>query len=136
MTYLDSASNSTGTPAAMVIAGGNAAKFVFYPIHVDPARPDQRLTNWAIMARIADGAGPPPRREDWNAVGRIEEARAFVEGSFRLGFVEPARLIEATSIFYEYPNCDRDPVARWSFGPVTLLGDAAHPMLSRERSVV
>src|SRR4029450_1274531 len=30
--------------------------------------------------------------------------------------------------FYEYPNCDRDPVASWSFGRVTLLGDAAHPM--------
>lgn len=112
----------------MVIAGGNAAKFVFYPIHADPARPDERLTNWAIMARIADGAGPPPRREDWNSVGRIEEARAFVEGSFRLGFVEPARIIEATNVFYEYPNCDRDPVGRWSFGRVTLLGDAAHPM--------
>jgi 5-methylphenazine-1-carboxylate 1-monooxygenase len=24
--------------------------------------------------------------------------------------------------------CDRDPIARWTFGPVTLLGDAAHPM--------
>ena len=23
--------------------------------------------------------------------------------------------------------CDRDPVERWSFGRVTLLGDAAHP---------
>ena len=23
---------------------------------------------------------------------------------------------------------DRDPVARWSFGRITLLGDAAHPM--------
>ncbi len=112
----------------MVIAGGNAAKFVFYPIHFDPQRPDMRLTNWAIMARIADGTKPPPRREDWNTVGRIEEARAFVEGSFRLGFVEPARIIEATGTFYEYPNCDRDPVARWSFGRVTLLGDAAHPM--------
>ncbi len=25
--------------------------------------------------------------------------------------------------------CDRDPVAAWSDGPVTLLGDAAHPMM-------
>ena len=24
--------------------------------------------------------------------------------------------------------CDRDPLPRWSFGRVTLLGDAAHPM--------
>jgi 5-methylphenazine-1-carboxylate 1-monooxygenase len=112
----------------MVIAGGNAAKFVFYPIHFDPTHPQMRLTNWAIMARVADGVGPPARREDWNSVGRIEEARAFVEGSFRLGFVDPQELIEATGTFYEYPNCDRDPVERWSFGRVTLLGDAAHPM--------
>ncbi len=26
---------------------------------------------------------------------------------------------------------DRDPVGRWSFGRVTLLGDAAHPMYPR-----
>jgi 5-methylphenazine-1-carboxylate 1-monooxygenase len=112
----------------MVIAGGNAAKFVFYPIHFDPAHPERRLTNWAVMARISDDAGPPPRREDWNSVGRLEDARAFVQDSFRLGFVEPAQIIEATGTFYEYPNCDRDPVPRWSFGRVTLLGDAAHPM--------
>ena len=24
--------------------------------------------------------------------------------------------------------CDRDPLPHWSFGRVTLLGDAAHPM--------
>ena len=38
------------------------------------------------------------------------------------------RIIQATDIFYEYPNCDREPLPRWSFGRVTLLGDAAHPM--------
>ena len=112
----------------MVIAGGNAAKFVFYPIHFDPARPGHRLTNWAVMARVADGRKPPARREDGNTVARLEEACAFVHDSFNLGFVEPQKIIEATGTFYEYPNCDRDPVARWSFGHVTLLGDAAHPM--------
>jgi 2-polyprenyl-6-methoxyphenol hydroxylase-like FAD-dependent oxidoreductase len=29
---------------------------------------------------------------------------------------------------FEYPLVDRDPVERWTFGRVTLLGDAAHPM--------
>src|ERR1700674_2699303 len=38
------------------------------------------------------------------------------------------RIIEATSEFFEYPMCDRDPLPRWSHGRVTLLGDAAHPM--------
>jgi 2-polyprenyl-6-methoxyphenol hydroxylase-like FAD-dependent oxidoreductase len=51
-----------------------------------------------------------------------------VRDKFRLGFVDPVRLIEATGTFYEYPCCDRDPLSRWSFGRVTLLGDAAHPM--------
>ncbi|HKP25029.1 MAG TPA: flavin-dependent oxidoreductase [Dongiaceae bacterium] len=112
----------------MVIAGGNSAKFVFYPIHADPSRPQTRLTNWAVMARIADGTEPPPRREDWNRPGNFEEAMVFVRDRFRLGFVDPVKLIEKTGTFYEYPCCDRDPLPRWSFGRVTLLGDAAHPM--------
>jgi len=110
----------------IVIAGGNAAKFVVYPVYADPSKPDTRLTNWVIMARLGDGT--IPLREDWSRPGRLEEALAFVRGRFRLDFIDPARLIEATGTFYEYPACDRDPLTRWSFGRVTLLGDAAHPM--------
>jgi 2-polyprenyl-6-methoxyphenol hydroxylase-like FAD-dependent oxidoreductase len=47
---------------------------------------------------------------------------------FRLDFVDPLALIGASGTFYEYPMCDCDPLPRWSFGRVTLLGDAAHPM--------
>lgn len=112
----------------MVIAGGNAAKFVYYPIHAEPTAPDRRLTNWGIMARIRDANEPPPRREDWSRPGRRDEALPFVRDKFRLEFVDPVALIEATNPFYEYPCCDRDPLPRWSFGRATLLGDAAHPM--------
>ncbi|MCB0030078.1 MAG: FAD-dependent monooxygenase, partial [Anaerolineales bacterium] len=28
----------------------------------------------------------------------------------------------------EYPMTDRDPLPQWTFGHMTLLGDAAHPM--------
>ena len=31
----------------------------------------------------------------------------------------------------EYPMIDKDPVERWTFGRVTLTGDAAHPMYPR-----
>jgi 2-polyprenyl-6-methoxyphenol hydroxylase-like FAD-dependent oxidoreductase len=111
-----------------VISGGNAAKFVISPICVDPARPGSRLTNWAVMARMGEGPRPPLRRGDWNRYGRLGDVLPFVRDKFRLGFVDPVALIEASGTVLEYPNCDRDPLLRWSFGRVTLLGDAAHPM--------
>jgi 5-methylphenazine-1-carboxylate 1-monooxygenase len=112
----------------MIIAGGMGAKFVYYPIHADPARPDMRLTNWAVLVRVAEDAAIPPRREDWNRPGVMSELEPLVRDRFRLDFVDPLALIRASGEFYEYPLCDRDPLPRWSFGRATLLGDAAHPM--------
>jgi 2-polyprenyl-6-methoxyphenol hydroxylase-like FAD-dependent oxidoreductase len=112
----------------MIIAGGMGAKFVYYPIHADPAHPDMRLTNWAVLVRVAEDAATPPRREDWNRPGVFSELEPLVRDRFRLDFVDPLALIRASGEFYEYPLCDRDPLPRWSFGRATLLGDAAHPM--------
>ncbi len=86
------------------------------------------MTNWGVMARIGAAGTPPPRREDWSRVGRHDDALQFVKESFQLGAIDPVKIIEATETVFEYPNCDRDPLRRWSFDRVTLLGDAAHPM--------
>jgi 2-polyprenyl-6-methoxyphenol hydroxylase-like FAD-dependent oxidoreductase len=112
----------------MLVAGGNTCKLVLYPIHADAARPSVRLTNWAVAARIGDGSTPPPRREDWNRPGRLGEVLPFVRDHFRIDGLGAAALIRATEPIFEYPMCDRDPLPRWSFERVTLLGDAAHPM--------
>lgn len=37
-------------------------------------------------------------------------------------------IIRAADRVFEYPMVDRDPLDRWTFGRLTLLGDAAHPM--------
>lgn len=112
----------------MMIAGGNRAKFVFYPIAKDPDDPDMRLTNWAVMARSPGPRSGHSSLGDWSRPGRLAQVLPFVRDRFRLDDIDPAGIIRATGAFYEYPNCDREPLSRWSFGRVTLLGDAAHPM--------
>ncbi len=102
------------TGRSMVIAGGMAAKLVVYPI-AEAARADRRLTNWAVVAKIGDGATPPPNKEDWSRPGRFEDLMPHVE-RFRIPYVNAQALIEATPEFWEYPMCDRDPLPRWSQG--------------------
>jgi 2-polyprenyl-6-methoxyphenol hydroxylase-like FAD-dependent oxidoreductase/mannose-6-phosphate isomerase-like protein (cupin superfamily) len=114
------------TGRSMIIAGGMTAKVVLYPIGAgsDDAH---RLTNWAVMVKVGEEGTPPPRREDWSRPGRLDEVMPHV-ARFSVDEVDVPALIQSTPMFWEYPVCDRDPIDRWSYGRVTLLGDAAHPM--------
>ncbi|WP_454818006.1 flavin-dependent oxidoreductase [Labrys neptuniae] len=112
----------------MAIAGGNFAKFVFYPIEKHEQNSETHLTNWAVMARAGQERVQSFSLGNWSRPGVLEEVLPFVRDRFHLDYVDPAAIIKATDAFYEYPNCDREPLPRWSFGRVTLLGDAAHPM--------
>src|SRR6202795_3569726 len=114
------------TGRSMIVAGGLHAKVVVYPIAEGPS-PGSRLTNWAVLVKVGDGASPPPRREDWSRPGKREELMPHVE-RFSVPYIDVRSLISATPEFYEYPTCDRDPLPYWSSGRVTLLGDAAHPI--------
>jgi salicylate hydroxylase len=62
--------------------------------------------------------------ESWSATATVEEFLAEFEGwDPRL-----AGLIQAGGTPGRWTLLDRAPLHRWSRGPVTLLGDAAHPM--------
>jgi len=39
------------------------------------------------------------------------------------------RLFSASQVWYKWALYDRDPIPQWTRGRVTVLGDAAHPML-------
>jgi 5-methylphenazine-1-carboxylate 1-monooxygenase len=114
------------TGSSMYIAGGMSAKVALYPI-APGSTPETRLTNWAIVSRIADGDITPPPLESWSRVGRMDEVIPYAR-RFDVPGVDVEALVRATPVCFEYPMCDRDPLSHWSHGRVTLLGDAAHPM--------
>ncbi len=114
------------TGRSMIIGGGMGAKLALYPIG-EGAKAGTRLTNWAIAIRIADGDITPPPRESWSRQGRSDDVIPYSR-RFRIPGFDVEALVRSTKACWEYPMCDRDPLPRWSFGRVTLLGDAAHPM--------
>lgn len=110
----------------MAIAGGFGAKLVLYPIA--PADPDGRqLMNWVVNVRTKDPSVSPPPPDNWSR--RVSLATVLPHARrFELPEFDIEALVRATPEIFEYPMADRDPLPRWSFGRVTLLGDAAHPM--------
>ncbi len=111
--------------AAMVMAGHQDQKFVCYPIDPALAARGASLVNWIAELRFAET--DVWRREDWNRAGRLEDFLPRFE-DWRFGWLDAPALIRGAERVYEYPLVDRDPIARWTFDRVTLLGDAAHPM--------
>ena len=62
--------------------------------------------------------------EEW---GVRDGSREEVESYFQGICPQARQLIELPKSWKRWATADRDPVERWSFGRVTLLGDAAHP---------
>jgi hypothetical protein len=82
-----------------------------------------RIINWVA---VLGGLSAPAGRDTWNR--KTSKDRFFHQfKDWNFGWINFADLICETKI-YEFPMYDRDPLPRWSFGRVTLLGDAAHPM--------
>lgn len=117
------------TGASMVWAGHADQKFIAYPISQRSADKGKSLVNWIAELRIRgkDDEDLTPPKTDWTkAVNKSVFAGPFE--SWRCGGLEMKELIDSTEKVFEFPMSDRDPVAQWSFGRLTLLGDAAHAM--------
>ncbi|MCO5130785.1 MAG: flavin-dependent oxidoreductase [Xanthobacteraceae bacterium] len=109
----------------MIMAGHEILKFVCYPISREPDARGKHRINW-----VAERHMPPTyqwRREDYNRTARLDEFLPWFE-SWSFDWLDVPALIRDCPHAYEYPLVDRDPIDRWTFGRVTLIGDAAHPM--------
>jgi salicylate hydroxylase len=64
------------------------------------------------------------QQEEWGVTeGSKEEVQSYFQG-----ICPTARqLIDLPKSWKRWATADRDPIGQWSFGRITLLGDAAHP---------
>jgi 2-polyprenyl-6-methoxyphenol hydroxylase-like FAD-dependent oxidoreductase len=119
------ASDAFLTGRTMIMAGHETLKFVCYPISKQADDGGKFQINW-----VAERHMPPTyqwRREDYNRTARLEEFLPWFE-DWKFDWLDVPGLIRNCPHAYEYPLVDRDPVPQWTFGRVTLMGDAAHPM--------
>ncbi|MFI7704250.1 FAD-dependent monooxygenase [Nonomuraea sp. NPDC049480] len=91
--------------------------------------PDHHLVHYPVSAgRFVNLVAFAPAGDDavesWTATATVEEFLAEFEGWDR----RLTELIRAGGTPGRWALLDRAPLRRWSKGPVTLLGDAAHPM--------
>ena len=98
-------------------------KLVVYPIrnHADGTQ----TINWAVEILKSDWS-----ENDWNKTGQLSDFIDYFSNRC-FPWLDIPRLFREAEFILEYPMVDRDPIPRWSFGRVTLLGDAAHPMYPR-----
>jgi 5-methylphenazine-1-carboxylate 1-monooxygenase len=107
-----------------VTIGSRDRRAVIYPISERTRARSRSLINWVTVLGSQQASGELPT---WQRQATKERFFAqFMDWNFE--WIPFADLISATPEIYEYPKDDRDPLPRWSFGRVTLLGDAAHPM--------
>jgi salicylate hydroxylase len=66
------------------------------------------------------------KAEEWGvSEGSRDEVISYFDGIGE----RPRRLLDLPKSWKRWATADREPIGRWTFGRVTLLGDAAHPML-------
>jgi salicylate hydroxylase len=63
--------------------------------------------------------------ESWSEPGKVSDLRAAYAG----WHPQVQRIIDAVDETFIWAVLDRKPIERWTYGRITMLGDACHPML-------
>ena len=107
-----------GLPVASTVVMGPSRHFVYYFVAAG------RQVNWVGVAPTETWT-----LESWTAPGRVEEALADYDGWNRVVRRLITEVGKSSRDVYRWALYDRDPFPTWGDGAITMLGDAAHPML-------
>jgi 2-polyprenyl-6-methoxyphenol hydroxylase-like FAD-dependent oxidoreductase len=110
----------TGRSIARI--GARHSTMILYPIRNDIDAAGNQLVNW--VAEIEREVAVPV---DWSKPGKLEDLLPVYQ-DWHFDWLDVPEMIRNAEQILSYPMVDRDPLPRWTFGRVTLLGDAAHPM--------
>jgi len=110
------------TGASIARIGARHSTVIIYPLRNNYDGQGNTLVNW--VAEIERDVAVPV---DWNKPGRIEDFLPTYQ-DWTFDWMDVPALMKRAQQILSYPMVDRDPLPRWSFERVTLLGDAAHPM--------
>jgi len=121
------------TRAPAFLSGGShcrvgtldTGKLVVYPIRDAVDKAGNQLVNWVAEVRQAE-RGPV----SWSQPGTLEDFLPYY-ADWKFDWLDVPELFRTADTILEFPMVDRDPIPRWAFDRVALLGDAAHPMLPR-----
>ena len=114
------------TEATFVRAGWlESGKMIIYPIRNRKDGEGRQLVSW-----VGEFYTPKYKRRDWNRAGDLRDFIHVFE-DWKFDWLDVPAMIRAAEVILEYPMVDQEPLPRWSFGRITLLGDAAHPMVPR-----
>lgn len=113
------------TGSSMAMIGSMKQKMVIYPIG-EPDENGNQVINWVANVREPEGANITVR--DWNR--KVEKGPLLaLYKDWKFDWIDVPEMIEKTDGgIFEFPMSDRNPLDKWSFSRVTLIGDAAHPM--------
>lgn len=111
------------TGKSMIVAGTDTQRIVFYPI-AEAHAGTRSLVNW-VAARPANPGDE--HDEDWHRQATTADVFSHF-GDWSFYWLDIPAILAAAHEVYVYPVIDRDPLPRWTFDNVTLLGDAAHAM--------
>lgn len=105
----------------MIMVGDAEQKFVAYPLSEVDEQGTQRINF------IAEQRGGGSATADWNREVEREPIAQLFE-AWKYDWVDIPAMIRSADELLEYPMVDRDALPQWTFGNLTLIGDAAHAM--------